>query len=106
MKVVSLIFIYFLIFSSPILLYLLTDISFVSDVTEIYSVKITIGNESVCVLKIYLPPENATSPEFDVMLSDELSRFNAYDWVFHIGDLNFDAISSSNYEVNSVKNLW
>ena len=78
---------------------LLSDISFVSDVIKICSVKITVGNNSLYVLGIFHPLDKAKLPNFDVILSVVLSRFYANDCVFFIGVLNLDTISPSNDEV-------
>ena len=51
---------------------LLGDISFVSDVIEICSVKITIGSESIYVLGIYCPRDKAKLPGFDVIFEQYL----------------------------------
>ena len=50
-------------------------------------------NESV--LGIYRPSDKAKYSEFDVILSNVLSRFNVNDCVFIIVDLNFDTNHTS-----------
>ena len=72
---------------------------------ESCSVKITIGNKSLYVFGIYRPPDKAKLHQFDLLLIDVLSRFDAIDCVFLIGDLNLDTICPSNNEVNSVNYL-
>ena len=52
---------------------LLSGISFVSDVIEICSVTITIGNESIYVLRIFRLPDKVKLPEWDVILNNVLS---------------------------------
>ena len=76
-----------------------------TDVIEICSVKITIGNESIYVQGICRPNDKAEVPEFDVILNDVLFRFDAKDFVFIVGDLNLDTISPSNHVFDSVNNL-
>ena len=56
---------------------MISDISFVSDVIEICSVKITIGNKFINALGIYRPPDKAKLLKFDAILSNVLSRFDA-----------------------------
>ena len=50
-----------------------------SDVIEICSVKITIGNEPIFIKGIHGPPEGAKLARFDEILSYVLTRFGAED---------------------------
>ena len=59
-----------------------------SDVIEICSIKVTIGNESVFVIGIYRPPYEAKLPHFDEILSNVLIRIGAEDCVFLVGDFD------------------
>ena len=49
------------------------DISFVSDIIEICSVEVTIGNESIFVIGIYHPPVETKLPQFNEILRDVLA---------------------------------
>ena len=68
----------------------MNDILFISNLTEICSVKVTIGNESIFVIGIYRPPDKAKLPQFDEILSDVLTRFGAEDFAFLLCDFNLD----------------
>ena len=57
-----------------------------SDVIEICSVQVTIGNESIFVIRINWTPDKAVLPPFDTVLFDALTRFWVNDCVFLVGD--------------------
>ena len=63
------------------------------------------GTSLFFVMVIYLPANYQTSPKFDTILTDVLTRFSADDCVFLVGDFILDTSSYSNQEINSVNNL-
>ena len=64
----------------------LNDISFLSDIIEICSVKVIIGNEPILVRRIFRPPDKAKLPQFDAVLSDVLTRSGENECGFLAGD--------------------
>ena len=66
---------------------------------------VTIGNESIFVIGINLPLDKVKLPPLYEIMSDVLARFGAQDWVFLVGDFNFNILSSNNQDVNSVINF-
>ena len=48
--------------------------------------QVTIGNESIFVIRINWTPDKAVLPQFDTVLFDALTRFWVNDCVFLVGD--------------------
>ena len=71
---------------------LFNDILFVSDVIEIYGVKVSIGkrNEPILVIEIYRPPDKIKFPQYDEIMTYILTRFGADNRCFSCS--NFDTL--------------